>query len=443
MASLFDTGIFSIEGINGAVLPGAKLYWYAAGSSLEQATYSDADLTIANPNPVVADASGRFPEIYLQNLPYKYILTDAHDVVLVTRDNYPGSPNAFVVTAGIMSFDTNGNYVADGGGLHIGGPTGVWLRQEGFAADGEEGSLAQYPLVANRPSLLSIAPSGEPWNMPGEVVSSVATQMRNGASEERLTIAAHWFGGSGGSGEYRIGTFKNGSGHFWPLSISNNDARQIVVYADGTVSLTNETFNSASAGNTVFTVTNPGVTGAFRLFARPSDSHVGIERTTSGVADYEFHFEQTRVRTTAPQIRIDNAQPALWIKESDGAANGKNWILNASGGTFYGTIGSDDEVTFATWLAVHRSGSSVTGVQIGGAENLAPLNTSGSDVIIGYQGLTTTATSGLLFIPSCAGAPTGTITPPYSGAIGLVYDRTNNKLYANNGGSWKASGTFT
>jgi len=92
MASLFDTGIFSIEGINGEVLPGAKLEWFAAGSSLPLATYSDANLTIPNPNPVVADASGRFPEIYLQLLPYKYVLSTSQGVVLVTRDYFsPGT----------------------------------------------------------------------------------------------------------------------------------------------------------------------------------------------------------------------------------------------------------------------------------------------------------------------------------------------------------------
>lgn len=64
--------------------PGAKLYFYATGTSTPQNTYQDIDLTTPHANPVVADAEGFFATIYFDaTLPdYRYTLTDADDVVL-------------------------------------------------------------------------------------------------------------------------------------------------------------------------------------------------------------------------------------------------------------------------------------------------------------------------------------------------------------------------
>lgn len=50
--------------------------------------------------------------------------------------------------------------------------------------------------------------------------------------------------------------------------------------------------------------------------------------------------------------------------------------------------------------------------------------------------LATTATDGFLYIPTCAGTPTGTPTA-HTGAAPLVIDSTNNKLYAYIGGAWQ------
>lgn len=62
-----------------------------------------------------------------------------------------------------------------------------------------------------------------------------------------------------------------------------------------------------------------------------------------------------------------------------------------------------------------------------------------NNVVIGGAAIATTATNGFLYIPTCAGTPTGTPTT-YTGRAPMVYDSTNNKLYIYNGG-WK-SATF-
>src|SRR6478609_2043954 len=91
MALLFDPGIFSVIGLASELLVGAKLYWYTTGTSTPLATYSDQALTVPNANPVVANADGRFPAIWLQEASYKLVLKTALDLTLVTRFPIVGS----------------------------------------------------------------------------------------------------------------------------------------------------------------------------------------------------------------------------------------------------------------------------------------------------------------------------------------------------------------
>lgn len=65
---------------------------------------------------------------------------------------------------------------------------------------------------------------------------------------------------------------------------------------------------------------------------------------------------------------------------------------------------------------------------------------SAASVVVGSAAIATNATDGFLYIPSCAGAPSGTPTA-FTGRIPLVYDSTNNFLYVYNGG-WKKSTVY-
>lgn len=59
------------------------------------------------------------------------------------------------------------------------------------------------------------------------------------------------------------------------------------------------------------------------------------------------------------------------------------------------------------------------------------------NVVVNTAAVATTATDGFLYISSCAGTPTGAATS-MAGRTALVYDSTNNLLYAHDGGSWVA-----
>jgi hypothetical protein len=62
------------------VRAGAKLFFYAAGTSTKLNTYSDRSLSSANTNPIVLNSAG-YPsvDIYLQDLDYKVVLAPSTD----------------------------------------------------------------------------------------------------------------------------------------------------------------------------------------------------------------------------------------------------------------------------------------------------------------------------------------------------------------------------
>lgn len=78
-----------------SLMAGAKLLFSATGSSTPQNTYTDILLTTPSANPVIADANGVFPVIYLDpSLPnYRVILKTSADVVLYTVDDVPSNQN--------------------------------------------------------------------------------------------------------------------------------------------------------------------------------------------------------------------------------------------------------------------------------------------------------------------------------------------------------------
>jgi hypothetical protein len=56
---------------------------------------------------------------------------------------------------------------------------------------------------------------------------------------------------------------------------------------------------------------------------------------------------------------------------------------------------------------------------------------------IGSASLATNATTGFMYVPACAGTPTGVPTGTPAGMVPIVYDSTNNLFYAYSNGAWR------
>ncbi len=83
----------ALSDVSGAA-SGWLLNFYLTSTSTRKDTFSDNGLSSANANPVVADSSGRFGEIFLASGTYRVILTDADAVEIWDADPVAGAIGA-------------------------------------------------------------------------------------------------------------------------------------------------------------------------------------------------------------------------------------------------------------------------------------------------------------------------------------------------------------
>lgn len=136
---------------NNDPLSGGKLYSYVAGTTTPLATYADEGEESANSNPVILDANGE-ANIWLSTGSYKFVLTDADDVIQWTVDNVspPGTGPAgasFLIGSGAPSSELGQNgdsyldavtgelYVKNEGSWTLAGSVG------GVPSGGDEGAV--------------------------------------------------------------------------------------------------------------------------------------------------------------------------------------------------------------------------------------------------------------------------------------------------------------
>jgi hypothetical protein len=124
------------------------------------------------------------------------------------------------------------------------------------------------------------------------------------------------------------------------------------------------------------------------------------------------------------------------------AASGRgNITLNGTGSTIvsFGISGVNSGYIYsdANLLEINAVGSRSINFTTNNTER-ARIPAAGG-MVVGTAALATTATDGFLYVPTCAGTPTGTPTTQ-TGTAPIVVDTTNNKLYFYSGGQWRDAG---
>lgn len=125
-------------------------------------------------------------------------------------------------------------------------------------------------------------------------------------------------------------------------------------------------------------------------------------------------------------VTSDSGMAASMSSNSTGYTTIPLWAGSGSFSTGWGTLRVS---AFAA--------SGVIKLQTGGllaGNDWITLDQAGN-FVIGTAAIATNATTGFLYIPSCAGTPTGTPTT-YTGRVPMVFDSSNSKLYVFSG-TWK------
>lgn len=106
MSILFDP-LFTAENASGASISGAKLHFYATGTTTHATIYADSGKTTPLANPQTADSAGRFVSIYLDEATtYRFKLFDSDGTTLI-RDVDPFNPD-LVAASSLTSGDVTG-----------------------------------------------------------------------------------------------------------------------------------------------------------------------------------------------------------------------------------------------------------------------------------------------------------------------------------------------
>jgi hypothetical protein len=154
-----------------------------------------------------------------------------------------------------------------------------------------------------------------------------------------------------------------------------------------------------------------------------SDTDIGLLIKTKGATNQNISFYDA----SAIQFQVGGSSSATSFLAVTGGVN--TTAISAQGGS-------------NPSIVVYTIGTGGIDFKTSNTTNTILQLKDSFDVVIGNGSQTTSATAGFLFIPSCAGAPTGVPASIPSNRIALMYDRTNNKLYAYNG-AWKSTAALT
>jgi hypothetical protein len=216
-----------------------------------------------------------------------------------------------------------------------------------------------------------------------------------------------------------IGAGHNGDTNF-PLQVYSSAASSRMKY---------QTSNANGIAGIQLVGTVASVTSEWYI-----DNRGGNDTPNNRLGFYYLGSGETVTFATNGNVGLFTTNPGAHLEIYDGGGN-TNALLIGAGSSFGYKFGRSG---FTGYMEMYGTQSGFNGFIMGGVDNADVLSVYGSNnVVVGHQAaLATNATNGFLYIPTQAGAPTGTPTA-YTGKVAMTYDTTNNKLYIYNG-AWKS-----
>lgn len=216
----------------------------------------------------------------------------------------------------------------------------------------------------------------------------------------------------------------------------------IIKFENGSIGAPSITFtNSTTTGIYLNSTSIIGITCASALALTVSSTQLNlltrevINGTTAASAN-------THLTLYGPNIALVSVVGNFVIYSTDAIAADKGGMISMGGQNK--TSGSFNPYVFASFAG--RKENATEG-NFAGYFEVGTVNSSGNltanfrissngNLVFGSTAaVSTSATDGFIYVPTCAGAPTGTPTA-YTGKVALIYDTSNNKMYVYNG-AWK------
>ena len=160
----------------------------------------------------------------------------------------------------------------------------------------------------------------------------------------------------------------------------------------------------------------------------------------SGTAGNAISFTQAMTLNASGNLGIGTASPSfasgIGIAVNGGASAARLALKNNSTGDA-STDGFQLAVSGSDAFIEQRENASLI-LSTNGVERMR-LDQNGNVIAGGSVALATNATNGFLYVPTCAGVPTGT-PGVITGMVPIVVDTTNNRWYFYSGGAWRNAG---
>lgn len=353
---------------DGNPLAGGKLFFYEPGTTTDKATYSDADETTPNTQPLLLDAYGRQPDCFFSGQARIVVKTSA-DVTVDDKDPIPGqaAPDAaFSGWNSLITYDSD-NLVARSG-LYYSAISGSNLNNDpstssanwqevrlvyvynanasydtGDLAIDSSGNLYRSKTDANSGNTPASSPAN--WeSLNTSTVSPVFTtpQINDASADHRYIFAVSELAAD------RTVT--------WPL-LTGDDT---LVFESHTQTLTNKTLTAPTLNGTPTIGSPSAFNTALQLGTGDSPTFAGL--TVATASNPEFRLYDTSQALNEKYSRFYQASGAMALTLLNDAISAESVVLQAT-----------------------RSGYAVTGVSIGNATDDPDVTVYG-DLVMGTPG---------------------------------------------------------